>query len=208
MPLHTEAKDLHRRSMIIDGLNVSRWGDAEVYRHLHEGGFTAINATVAVWEGTKQTLQNIGRFYRDFETYSEWVRPVASLADLHAAKRETRVGIVFGFQNSSPIEDDLRLVEVFHRLGVRVIQLGLQRPQLRRGRLLRTPGCGLEQVRRGSCERNESSGNGDRSFACRPPVYHGCHRAFRAAGVVQPREPEGIVRASAQQDRRRGSKPW
>ena len=123
MPLHTEAKDLHRRSIIIDGLNVSRWGDAEVYRHLHEGGFTAINATVAVWEGTKQTLQNIGRFYRDFETYSEWVRPAASLADLHAAKRENRVGIVFGFQNSSPIEDDLRLVEVFHRLGVRVIQL-------------------------------------------------------------------------------------
>ena len=123
MPLHTEAKDLHRRSIIIDGLNVSRWGDAEVYRHLHEGGFTAINATVAVWEGTKQTLQNIGRFYRDFETYSEWVRPAASLADLHAAKRENRVGIVFGFQNSSPIEDDLRLVEVFYRLGVRVIQL-------------------------------------------------------------------------------------
>ena len=123
MPLHTEAKDLHRRSIIIDGLNVSRWGNAEVYRHLHEGGFTAINATVAVWEGSKQTLQNIGRFYRDFETYSEWIRPVASLAGLHAAKRENRVGIVFGFQNSSPIEDDLRLVEAFHRLGVRVIQL-------------------------------------------------------------------------------------
>lgn len=123
MPLRSEAKDLHRRSIIIDGLNVSRWGDAEVYRHLHEGGFTAINATVAVWEGSKQTLQNIGRFYRDFESYSEWIRPVASLADLRAAKRENRVGIVFGFQNSSPIEDDLRLVEVFHRLGVRVIQL-------------------------------------------------------------------------------------
>ena len=119
----SEAKELHRRSIIIDGLNVSRWGDEEVYRHLHEGGITAINATVAVWEGSKQTLQNIGRFYRDFETYSKWIRPVASLADLHAAKRDNRVGVVFGFQNSSPIEDDLHLVEVFHRLGVRVIQL-------------------------------------------------------------------------------------
>ena len=119
----SEAKELHRGSIIIDGLNVSRWGDEEVYRHLHEGGITAINATVAVWEGSKQTLQNIGRFYRDFETYSKWIRPAVSLADLHAAKRDNRVGIVFGFQNSSPIEDDLHLVEVFHRLGVRVIQL-------------------------------------------------------------------------------------
>ena len=119
----SEAKELHRRSIIIDGLNVSRWGDEAVYRHLHEGGITAINATVAVWEGSKQTIQNIGRFYRDFETYSKWIRPVASLADLHAAKQDNRAGIIFGFQNSSPIEDDLHLVEVFHRLGVRVIQL-------------------------------------------------------------------------------------
>ncbi len=119
----SEAKELHRRSIIIDGLNVSRWGDEDVYSHLHEGGITAINATVAVWEGSKQTLQNIGRFYRDIETYSQWIRPVASLADLHAAKRDNRVGIVFGFQNSSPIEDDLHLVEIFHRLSVRVIQL-------------------------------------------------------------------------------------
>ncbi len=119
----SEAKELHRRSIIIDGLNVSRWGDEAVYRHLHEGGITAFNATVAVWEGSKQTIQNIGRFYRDFETYSKWIRPVASLADLHAAKQDNRVGIIFGFQNSSPIEDDLHLVEVFHRLGVRVIQL-------------------------------------------------------------------------------------
>ncbi len=119
----SEAKELHRRSIIIDGLNVSRWGDEAVYRHLHEGGITAINATVAVWEGSKQTIQNIGRFYRDFETYSKWIRPVASLADLHAAKQDNRAGIIFGFQNCSPIEDDLHLVEVFHRLGVRVIQL-------------------------------------------------------------------------------------
>lgn len=117
------ALDLHRKSIIIDGLNISRWGDADVYRHLHEGGLTAINASLAVWEGTKATLQNIGRFYRDFEQFGQWIRPVTRVADIHAAKKENRVGIVFGFQNSSPIEDDLNLVEVFYRLGVRVIQI-------------------------------------------------------------------------------------
>ncbi len=117
------ALELHQRSIVIDGLNISHWRDEEVYVHLHTGGVTAINASVAVWEGTKQTLQNIGRFYRDFETYSRWIRPVMRVADIHAAKQEDRVGIILGFQNSSPIEDDLNLVEVFYRLGVRVIQI-------------------------------------------------------------------------------------
>lgn len=123
MKATAQALELHRKSLVIDGLNISRWGDADVYRHLHEGGVTAINASLAVWENTKPALQNIGRFYKDFETYRQWIRPVTRLADIHAAKFENRVGIIFGFQNSTPIEDDLNLVEVFYRLGVRVIQI-------------------------------------------------------------------------------------
>ena len=123
MGTESEAKQLHERSMVIDGLNVSRWGEEAVYRHLHEGGLTAINATVAVWEGTQGTLRNIARFYKDFDSYSRYIRQVTCLDDIRRAKEEGRVGIIFGFQNSSPIEDDLDLVEVFHRLGVRAIQI-------------------------------------------------------------------------------------
>lgn len=117
------ASELHSKSIIIDGLNISRWSDAEVYRHLQEGGITAINASVAVWEGTKQTLQNIGQFQRDFRAFAKFIRPVRQVSDIHAAKREGKTGIIFGFQNSSPVEDDLNLVEVFYELGVRVIQI-------------------------------------------------------------------------------------
>ena len=123
MGTESGAKQLHERSIVIDGLNVSRWGEEAVYRHLHEGGLTAINATVAVWEGTQGTLRNIARFYKDLETYSRYIRQVTCLEDIRKAKEESRVGIIFGFQNSSPIEDDLDLVEVFHRLGVRAIQI-------------------------------------------------------------------------------------
>ena len=123
MGAESGAKQVHERSMVIDGLNISRWGEEAVYRHLHEGGLTAINATVAVWEGTQGTLRNIARFYKDFDTYSRYIRHVTCLEDIRKAKEESRVGIIFGFQNSSPIEDDLDLVEVFHRLGVRAIQI-------------------------------------------------------------------------------------
>lgn len=117
------ARDLHSKSIIIDGLNISRWSDETVYCHLQEGGVTAINASVAVWEGAKQTVQNIGQFQRDFRTFEKFIRPVRQVSDIHAAKREGKTGIIFGFQNSSPIEDDLNLVEVFYELGVRVMQI-------------------------------------------------------------------------------------
>ncbi|MDE2926148.1 MAG: dipeptidase [Acidobacteriota bacterium] len=123
MATESRAREIHERSIVIDGLNVSRWGEEAVYRHLHEGGLTAINATVAVWEGTHGTLRNIARFYKDFDTYSRYIRQVTCLDDIRKAKEEGRVGVIFGFQNSSPIEDDLDLVEVFHRLGVRAIQI-------------------------------------------------------------------------------------
>ena len=39
------------------------------------------------------------------------------------AKREGRVAVLLGFQNTSPFGDDYRMVEVFHRLGVRIAKL-------------------------------------------------------------------------------------
>ena len=117
------ARGLHEQSLVIDGLNISRWGDEEVYRHLAEGGLTAIHASLATWEGRDRTLDKIGRMYRDFERFRHWIRPVTTVDDITAAKREERVGIFFGFQNSSPLEGNLDMVEVYHRLGVRVMQL-------------------------------------------------------------------------------------
>jgi membrane dipeptidase len=118
-----QASKLHRDSIVIDGLNISRWGEPDVYRHLHEGGLTAVHASLATWETKDETLKKIGQMYRDFEQFKEWIRPVHRIADIHAAKEENRVGLFFGFQNSSPLEGDLDMVEIFHRLGVRIIQI-------------------------------------------------------------------------------------
>ena len=44
------------------------------------------------------------------------IRPVRQASDITLAQRG-RVGVFFGFQNCSPIEDDIDLVEVFRQLG-------------------------------------------------------------------------------------------
>ena len=44
-------------------------------------------------------------------------------SDVELAKQTGRTAIFFGFQNPSPIEDDIGLVEIVHTLGARFMQL-------------------------------------------------------------------------------------
>jgi membrane dipeptidase len=112
---------LHAQSIIIDGLNVSRWQE-ETFLKLHRGGLTAINATIAVWEDLNQTIHEIVRWHQYFQQYDNIIMPIRTVADIKKAKEAGKVGIIFGFQNISPIEDDLNLLSIYKELGVRIIQ--------------------------------------------------------------------------------------
>ncbi len=144
MDLTEKADQLHAASIIIDGLEISRWSE-EVFLNLRRGGLTAINATVAVIEGFNKTIQSIAGWYQMFERYPSLIRPVRKVEDIHRAKEEGKTGIIFGFQNTSPIEDDLDRLAVFRELGVRVIQLTyMERNYVGDGCLERTD-CGLSR---------------------------------------------------------------
>jgi membrane dipeptidase len=55
-----------------------------------------------------------------------------SAEEISKAKREGKVCVVFGFEGAEPIDDDLALLRVFYRLGVRCIQI----PWIYRNRML------------------------------------------------------------------------
>ena len=118
------ARALHERSIVIDALDVSL-PVREHFEHMRAGGVTAANYTITLADGFdfRRTVQEIRAFDHRLEQNADILRSVRSVGDIEAAKRERRVGIIYGFQNATPIERDLRLVEVFARLGVRIIQL-------------------------------------------------------------------------------------
>ncbi len=107
MSATAEPSDLHGRAVVIDGLVVSRWS-REVFAAMRAGGITAANCTVAVWEGFAQAMANIAAFAGWFDEHRDLIRPVLAVEDVRSAKAEGRVGIILGWQNTSPIEDDLR----------------------------------------------------------------------------------------------------
>ncbi len=114
--------NLHQELIVIDGLQYSNWGRA-IFQQLQQGGLSAVHVTITYWEDTVETLRNIGQWNRLFEAHNDLIMPVKVADDIRTAKKLGKVGVIFGFQNCSPIADDINLVEVFHQLNVRLMQL-------------------------------------------------------------------------------------
>ena len=108
--------------LVIDGLQYSAWS-REIFEQMREGGLDAVHVTIAYHENTRETLTRLGEWNQRFESYPDLIRPVYQPTDIAKAKAEGRVGIIFGAQNCSPIEDEIRLVEVMRRLGLMIMQL-------------------------------------------------------------------------------------
>ncbi len=108
--------------LTIDALQCSNW-NRELFEELRAGDVTCVHVTCAVWENARATLDNLSQWYRWLQQNSDILQPVYQGSDIEQAQAEQKTGVILGFQNASPLENDLGLVEVFHRLGVRVIQL-------------------------------------------------------------------------------------
>jgi len=108
--------------LIIDALQYVNW-TPELFKEAQAGGVNAIHVTISYWENTEATLANIGDWRRRFRDHADLIMPVKTAADIQEAEKSGRVGIILGFQNCSPIEDDLRKVEMLHEQGVRIMQL-------------------------------------------------------------------------------------
>ncbi len=120
--MELETRRIYDEAIVIDGLNVSNWNSVAVFEALRAGNVTAINATVATWENFQQTMDHIAAWLRRFRERHDILK-VGSTYDIRAAKESGKTGIILGFQNASPIENDLDRLGLFHALGVRVIQL-------------------------------------------------------------------------------------
>ena len=107
---------------VIDGLQYSAWS-RDIFEQMRTGGLNCVHVTIAYHENTKETLTRFGEWNQRFESMPDLIRPVYEPSDIARAKSEGRIGIIFGAQNCSPIEDEIRLVEVMRRLGLMIMQL-------------------------------------------------------------------------------------
>jgi len=106
----------------IDNLQYANWSE-KIFREMRMGGLDAVHVTIAYHETFRETVLQIEKWNRWFEQFPDLIFQGFTGDDVRKARETNRTAIFFGFQNPSPIEDDIGLVEICHRLGARFMQL-------------------------------------------------------------------------------------
>jgi membrane dipeptidase len=120
----SDIASLYRNAVVIDTLCAlfnGAPGDAALAA-VRASGITAVNWTVS--EPTLDgTLDSLARVQSLADTHPEWITIVRRHSDISAAKRDRKIGILLGFQETSFFEQQPERIATFRKLGVRIMQL-------------------------------------------------------------------------------------
>jgi len=106
----------------IDNLQYCKWS-REVFQINRDAGLDAVHVTVVYHEDYDEFLQRTKEWNKLFKENSDLIFLGKDYKDIEKANSENKTAIFFGFQNCSPIEDDIGLVEKVYEHGCRFMQL-------------------------------------------------------------------------------------
>ena len=89
-------------------------------------GMTAVNVTVSgvgsYAKDFEETLRNITFWEEQIAAHPDALMKVMRSGDLDEAKKSGRLGMIYGFQDGTPLGESLERLDLFYDLGVRIIQ--------------------------------------------------------------------------------------
>ena len=106
----------------IDNLQYCKW-NREVFKINREAELDAVHVTVVYHEDYDEFLKRIEEWKNHFKENSDLIFDGKNYKDIEKANKENKTAIFFGFQNCSPIEDNIDLVEKIYEHGCRFMQL-------------------------------------------------------------------------------------
>ena len=106
----------------IDNLQYCNWS-RKIFEINRSAGLDAVHVTIVYHEDFDELQLEIKKWEKLFHENSDLIFLGKNFQDIDKANKENKTAIFFGFQNCSPIEDDINLVEKVHELGCRFMQL-------------------------------------------------------------------------------------
>ena len=117
-----EAKALHDRTLVIDGVVVAPPAEWAL-DNLRTGGIAACNWSVATHSEEPLTaMLQMESFHWLLDKFPEKAVLALSVRDIERAREEGKLAVVMGFQTGSPLAQEFHLLTIFWRLGLRIIQ--------------------------------------------------------------------------------------
>ncbi|HVZ47654.1 MAG TPA: membrane dipeptidase [Gemmatimonadaceae bacterium] len=94
----------------------------EMVANAAASGITAVNLTIG-GRDPESVFRDMAKWEDDIRRHPDVLMNVRSVADLAAAKAGKKFGLIYGFQDSVAVGDDLSRVALFHAFGIRIIQV-------------------------------------------------------------------------------------
>jgi len=106
----------------IDNLQYCNWSK-KIFKINNDAKLDAVHVTIAYHEDFNDVKKNVETWSKHFKENKDLIFHGKNFKDIEKAHQEKKTAIFFGFQNCSPIEDDINLVEKVYDLGARFMQL-------------------------------------------------------------------------------------
>lgn len=137
--------------------------DGPALESVRRSGITAVNLTVNA-RGTDQvsayeaTVAKMSAWTREVDAHPDVLALARTVGEIREAKEAGRLGLVYGFQDGVPFEDDLDRLDELYEVGLRIVQPTYNvQNRLGSGCLAPTDE-GLTELGREAVARMESSG--------------------------------------------------
>lgn len=209
-----QVQELYRRAIVIDAnagppleatLPLTA-GDLEV---VARSGVTTVKLTVSGQTYSfEQTVDEIAYMEGVVEAHPSHFLLVRTAADIDRAKREGKLGIILAFEHTEALGHDLARLQLFRRLGIRVMQLTYNRRSLYGDGCLEPGNAGLSNLGREAVKRMNELGiavdlshcgaqtTADGISASKKPVlisHSGCNAVYRHPRNKDDRELRALA---------------
>jgi membrane dipeptidase len=124
---HTRTTDsevlaFHKNTYVFDGLSIAYVLNERYSERLVAGGVDGTNVTFALEEDWDTVLRNVETYLTKIEK-NPHLKLCLTARDLRAAKQAGKVGVIFGTQGASMLEEKLWRLEILVRMGLRILGL-------------------------------------------------------------------------------------
>jgi membrane dipeptidase len=170
-PAFAAGNAVYRDAIVINGLGGlgnSAAGDgplADNYiQDVRDSGLSCVHMTILPIGTTApdaafaQAVIGIGQAESEIDRHPDALCRIRTVADIAAAKKSGRTGLIYGFQDAVTFETDLARLDEFYRLGIRIVQPTYNRRNLLGDGCLEPANAGLSRTGVEAIERMNSLG--------------------------------------------------
>jgi membrane dipeptidase len=116
------------RELILEMLAEDEETRQRYFGDIRRSGVTAVNYTVGHrWKDASRSFRGAVRSFADLnymvDLFPTVLTRAARAEDITRAKEEGKMAMIPGFQDTAHLEDNMEVLELFHHMGIRIVQL-------------------------------------------------------------------------------------